>query len=328
MAEKMDWIFSTESSLTEFPDKLDLFWHKHINTGVFKGVGDLNIAFAWCVPENAQATVVISSGRIEAYLKYKEVIWELFENGFAVFILDHRGQGLSARMMDNPHYGYVADFHDYVADFSYFITYIVKPNEPTGPRFLLAHSMGCAIGALTLLSSPDCFHRAVFCSPMFGIRPALPDWLSQSLLNWSAQRHQRAGAQTGYFIGQKDYHPHEFAHNSLTHSEIRYQLFRELYAQVPEIQLGGVTVSWLQAALTAMNEIHRRANELTVPSLLLSAQKDTVVDNKKQKRIVRLAPNMKLITIPQAYHELLMESDPIRLPVMSHILHFFSDHLA
>ncbi|MEG3766301.1 alpha/beta fold hydrolase [Alteromonas sp. 14N.309.X.WAT.G.H12] len=321
----MDWILSTESSLTQSPNKLDLFWHKHINTGVFKGSGELDIAYAWCVPENAHATVVISSGRIESYLKYKEVIWELFVNGFAVFILDHRGQGLSERMTDNPHYGYVADFYDYVADFSDFITHIVRPNEPSGPRFLLAHSMGSAIGALTLLSSPDCFHRAVFCSPMFGIRPALPKWLSRRLLTWVGRRYQRAGKPTGYFIGQKNYHPHGFAGNRLTHSEIRYQLFRELYAQVPEIQLGGVTVSWLQAALTAMDEIHRRANELTVPALILSAQKDTVVDNKKQSHIARFAPNTRLITIPQAYHELLMESDPMRMPVMSHILQFFSE---
>ena len=48
--------------------------------------------------ENQKGAIVISSGRTECMLKYKEVVFELTKEGYSVYIFDHRGQGFSDRL--------------------------------------------------------------------------------------------------------------------------------------------------------------------------------------------------------------------------------------
>ena len=94
-----NWYLCTESRLEQqFSDHIAPFWQEHVTLGSFQGNGDISVSYAYCIPEQAKHSVLISSGRIESLLKYKEVIYELYRNGFAVFVLDHRGQGLSGRM--------------------------------------------------------------------------------------------------------------------------------------------------------------------------------------------------------------------------------------
>ena len=91
----MDWKFTSEKDLANtFNNTIDPFWEEQVSRGHFAGKGDVDVHYAWCLPDTPRSTIVISSGRIESYLKYKELVFDLYQNGFAVFILDHRGQGL------------------------------------------------------------------------------------------------------------------------------------------------------------------------------------------------------------------------------------------
>lgn len=137
----MGWKFTSEKDLVDtFSNTINPFWEEQVSRGHFIGKGDIEVHYAWCIPNTPRATIVISSGRIESYLKYKELVFDLYQNGFAVFILDHRGQGLSGRMTHDPQHGYVADFDDYVDDLVYFTQKIVIPKQQ-GSLQLLCHSM-------------------------------------------------------------------------------------------------------------------------------------------------------------------------------------------
>lgn len=316
-----------ETELTDCIEQRILpFWKNKVRQGAFSGQHGVRVSYAWTIPENCQGTVVISSGRIESLLKYKEVIYDLYQHGLAVFILDHRGQGLSGRMTDNPHHGYVSTFDDYVDDLVSFYEKVVKPNQQ-GQVALLCHSMGSAIGALTLLRHPGMFSCVAFCSPMFGIRPALPDSVANMLLWMSEKRAARRGQKSDFFFGQSDYKPVPFALNKLTHSRIRYDWFRKLYSESPEIQLGGVTGQWLVAAREAMKTIRLKARELDIPVLLLSAGADKVVDNAAQEEVAAKIPHCIFTQIPGADHELFIEADAYRQPAMESILRFFFANL-
>lgn len=319
-----NWYLCTESRLEQqFTNYIAPFWQEHVRLGSFQGNADIRVSYAYCVPEQAKQSVLISSGRIESLLKYKEVIYELYRNGFAVFVLDHRGQGLSGRMTVNPHQGYIDDFQHYVDDMCHFIDQIVTPQQ-RGPLNLLCHSMGSAIGALTILQRPTQFNRVVFGSPMFGIRPALPQWLAKVLIGVNRCANWLLPGSSGYFFGQRDYHADDFTVNRLTSSEIRYRLFRNLYAEQPEIQLGGVTPQWLAAASAAMWKVEQHAQQITLPALVFGAGEDTVVDNKRQQRVVANMPDAEYILVEAARHEILIETDTIRQPVMKRIFDFFS----
>ena len=215
------------------------------------------------------------------------------------------------------------DFDDYVRDLHDFMQQVVRPHCQQQP-LLLGHSMGCAIAVLYCLAYPQAFKKVAFSAPMFGIRPALPTWFANLLVKSHFALGRVFGRQYGYFIGQRDYVEHAFANNRLTHSAVRYQIFRDEYKHHPQAQLGGVTAHWLHAAAVAMNRIEQSAPLFPLPSLILQAGADAVVDNARQSRVASMFPGCQLQIIPGARHELLMEADEYRQPTLAAILDFFA----
>ncbi|HEV8689846.1 MAG TPA: alpha/beta fold hydrolase, partial [Ideonella sp.] len=111
---------------------------------------------------------MISNGRTETYLKYKELAFDLARARYSVYIHDHRGQGMSPRLFtdaDAHDKGHVERFDDYVEDLHAFVGQVVRPEQP-GRLFLLAHSMGGGIAARYLQKYPDTFTAAALSSPM------------------------------------------------------------------------------------------------------------------------------------------------------------------
>lgn len=321
----MQYFFSDETSLEQsYATLIEGFWHNHVQTGEFQGVDNLSLAYAYVLHPQARGTVLISSGRIEGYLKYKETLFDLYQNHFNVFALDHRGQGLSGRMSRNPQQGLVTDFDDYVSDLKTFYDGWVRPASAQ-PPFLLGHSMGAAIGTLYLLKYPRDFQAAAFSAPMYGIKSPIPLFVARALIQVGLRLNKLLSERPWYFIGQSDYLALPFALNQLTHSPLRYRLFREEYEKQPTLKLGGVTFQWLAAALKAMTHIEQQAHRLDTPLLVLQAGADSVVDNRKQDRICELMPHCRRRCFEGARHELLMEEDKHRVPALTAILRFFDE---
>lgn len=95
------------------------FWSNQ-DERTFQGTDDVTIRYVQFTDPAHDKVLVISSGRSESYVKYPEVLYDFFHLGFDVFIMDHRGQGLSRRMLDDPQKGHVERFDDYIDDFSQF----------------------------------------------------------------------------------------------------------------------------------------------------------------------------------------------------------------
>jgi lysophospholipase len=307
-----------------FRESINPFWQERVKCGKFSGVDDISISYAYVLHPEAIASIVISSGRMESLLKYKELVFEMYQNGYSVFIHDHRGQGLSGRMTNNLQMGYVDDFDDYVRDLKKFVEQVVKPNSSAQVK-LLCHSMGGAIGALYCLAHPEDFKQVAFSAPMFGIQPPVPDWFANILVDFSIIINRLLLRDASYFIGQQDYVNKPFASNPLTQSEIRYAIFRQEYEDNPQIKLGGVTGHWLKAAAQAMNKVEKRAPQFPIPALVIQAGADEVVDNQRQDRVSLRLVNCQKVVLDGARHELLMEKDQYRQPCLQAILDFFSD---
>ena len=134
--------------------------------------------------------------------------------------------------------------------------------------------------------------------------------------------------QSGYFFGQTPYIAFPYSLNKLTHSKTRYALFRTLYDEEQDIQLGGVTTEWLCAAHEAMHKIEDSAKAITTPMLVFSADGDSIIDNKRQRRVVQNMPNAELEIVPRAYHELFTESDALREPTLIRLCDYLSHGLS
>lgn len=319
-----------ESYVYFIQSKVEPFWQKHIVTGQFQNNQQLNIHYAYSNTPDATKTIVISPGRVEGYLKYKELMYDLVQQGFSVYVIDHQGQGLSSRRLDNPHKGYVESFDDYVNDLHQFIENIVLPNQ-NNELVLLGHSMGCAIGLRYIQVHPDVFKRALFSSPMWGfISGSIPDGIAKAMINTVNWFSDVFLPENPYFLGGDDYHNVPFPENQLTSSKKRYDYFRYIYNQQPKLQLGSITFSWLKESVDAIDQAFAELDKVKTPILVLQAEADSIIKNQSHvdfyDKLNHLHPELNLqppITIKQGQHELFIESDPIRNQVMTHIINFF-----
>lgn len=276
----------------------------------------------WQTPQSGRGTILLFPGRTEYAEKYAPVARVLNEAGYAVLIIDWRGQGLSQRLLDDPFPGHIADFADYQRD---VVEMVVAGTELGLPRpwHLLAHSMGGAIG-LAALHSGLPVRYATFSSPMWGINLGiLPRWLVQAATRLSAHlgRDGRIAPQRG---GNRSYVLDDsFNANLLTHDVCNWtRLVREA-ANWPDLTIGGASFGWVGAALREC----RRLAQLPppeLPALIAAGTQEQIVSLPAITQMSQHWPQAHLIRIEGARHELLLETPPIRRQFMQEMLDHFA----
>ena len=95
-------------------------------------------------------------------------------------------------------------------------------------------------------------------------------------------------------------------------------------AEYPQGQLGSPTNAWVKQALVAIKKVMAGAQNLRPPLLILQAEADRVVDNQAQERFFcDRAGKCELQVIPEARHEILVESPELREMAVKAMLDFF-----
>jgi len=305
----------------EYFERIDSFFSTGIE-GYFIGIDNVNIYYRFFLNSSSnKRSIVISNGRSEAVIKYKEVIWDLFNNGYSVFTLDHRGQGFSDRLVDSDlQLGYIDDFENYISDLKTFYDEIVK-KENRSKIFLLGHSMGGAIGLRYIERFPNDFHAAAFTSPLLGI-PFSNCFLVRFIF----------GKDRQYAKGKRSYdqEEHSFEKNLTTNSKIRYSIILREYENNPKAKLGGASYRWVKEACKICRNIFSESSKINIPLLLFQGTDELIVDPEAQKRFVlhlnKKNKSVENVIIDGARHELLFEKDEYRIPVLTKILEFFDSH--
>jgi lysophospholipase len=326
---------SQESDLIgSLKDEISTFWQQGIFES-FVGVGEVQIHYALFKQfQKKYPTLVIVPGRSETYLKYQELVFDLYRQGYTIYIIDHRGQGLSERLLSDQKKGYVTNFQDYVDDLRYLIENIL-PKTTSSKPYLLAHSMGGAIATSYMQDSPDTIKAAVISSPMLGFNSG---WLSETFVKkvivTTLIINNIFSRKPWYFFGQNDYSEKKFSSNKLSHSVCRYQRFIDLYRHNKNIQLGGVTTHWLAQSLIIQDKIFNKIHTLKTPILLLQAGADVVVSQSAQNEFCRRlnlvqsqsCPNGLPHKIEGAFHELFFEIDAYRDDAITQSITWFEKH--
>lgn len=267
-------------------------------------------------------TLVILPGRTEPALKYSELIYDLKDKGFNIYILDHQGQGASERLLSDSHKGYVRHFKDYVRDFTQWMDEVVLTETPNTEYFLLAHSMGGAIGVYYLSTNTSPFKKAVFSAPMMEINTKpysenMGRFLS-TLLTLVGQGKKYA-PNRGPYIAEED----TFEKNEVTHSEVRFLMNKNIFIAHPELALGGPTSRWVSQSLKATKKIHLLASKIKIPVLMFQSGLDLIVKPASQNQFCERHFDCRKIFFPDAHHEILMEKDVVRDHAIEEILRFF-----
>ena len=138
-------------------------------SGTIKTPDGAELRFArWAPPAGRKGTVCVFTGRSEQIEKYFETVRDLRDRGFAVAMIDWRGQGHSSRRLRDPRKGYVRDFSDFEIDVETFVQQVVLPDCPP-PYFALAHSMGGAVMLRVAHAGKRWFDRMVLSAPMIDL---------------------------------------------------------------------------------------------------------------------------------------------------------------
>lgn len=255
-------------------------------------------------------TVIMLNGRTEYIEKYNAIALDLNEAGYDVLSLDWRGQGMSDRLIDNPHLSHIEDFADYQRD---LVELIVTGEELDLPRpwHLLCHSMGGSIG-YAALADGLAVNSAVFSAPMFGINfgPILAP-LARSLAMSGPRFGQKfrplpgSGGNTSFILRAP------YLTNLLTTDGTRWgRLVAETVAW-PELMLGGVTYQWLHAALQECKR-QRSLPRPDLPVLIAVPTLDKIVTRRAIIERLEGWNDSELLVLDQSKHEPMIERPAIR----------------
>jgi lysophospholipase len=257
-----------------------------------------------------RGSIVLSGGRTEVIEKYFETIQDFLDRGFVVLAHDWRGQGLSHRALGDPLKGHAAGAGPFLEDFRILLD-AYAPRLPK-PWVAVAHSMGGCLTLLAMARGEDRFAAAVLSAPMLGVQTGGRSLAGTRLL---VRITRLLGGGRRYLLNDpgKPFDG-DFEANVLTHDRRRYERGVALIKAEPKLALGAPTWDWLDFALKACAELARpeRLSHITAPVVILSAEEDRLVDNAAQQAAARGLPQGKFVSVPGAYHEILMESDPMR----------------
>jgi lysophospholipase len=258
----------------------------------------------------SRGTILVMQGRAEFIEKYAETVTDLLRRGYAVVAFDWRGQGGSGRSTQEPTKGHVHDFALYRRDVEAIARHVLGTMPK--PVFGLAHSMG---GCIALTGASEGWlpvERLVAVAPMIDLKlvkhPRTVRALIHVLARLGLGRHFVPGGN-GRSISTLP-----FPGNRLSSDPARYARNAALAEAVGIVAIGAPTIGWLNAAYRAMARFREPAfaSVIATPTLIVAAGDDPVCATAA---IAAFAEGLKTgpaLVIPEARHEILMESDAIR----------------
>ena len=207
------------------------------------------------------------------------------EHGIAVYALDHRGHGRSEGERAN-----VTVFREFVHDLSRFTEY-VREQHPNPPRFLLGHSMGGVVAAQLVLEHPYQVEGVVLSAPYL-----------QNAVKMSPLLLRMSGLVSRFLPGLPTL--------KLDAGLIsRDKAVVEAYRADPAVYTGGTKARIGSEMLAAGRYVLERAQNITLPMLVLHGSADGIADPAGSKTLFeRVASEDKTLKLYDGfYHEILNE---------------------
>jgi lysophospholipase len=268
----------------------------------------------------AKGTVLLFPGRTEYIEKYGLCAADLAARGLATMAIDWRGQGLADRMLDDPRIGHVEAFQDYQKDVAAMLRAARELGLPR-PYFLLAHSMGGAIGLRSVMEGLP-VQAAAFTGPMWGIYMAPHLRLVGKTL---ARVMPRIGRGHDLPPGTRiEPYPliQPFDDNMLTSDPQMYDMMRDQFTAHPELQLGGPSYIWLREALSETAHLVGRSAP-SLPCVTWLGSNERIVDVPHIHDRMQRWKGGRLEIVEGGEHEVLMETERLRTPILDGIEKLF-----
>src|SRR5437868_8729301 len=281
-------------------------------SGTIKTPDGAELRFArWAPPAGRKGTVCVFTGRSEQIEKYFETVRDLRDRGFAVAMIDWRGQGHSSRRLRDPRKGYVREFSDYEVDVETFVHQVVLPDCPP-PHFALAHSMGGAVMLRLAHAGKRWFDRMVLSAPMIdlpGRSTSFPVRALLRVMRLSGQGSRYVPGGSDQLVGAQS-----FINNPLTSDPVRYARNAAILEEDPTLGIASPTVAWADTAFRAMRGFRAMdyPSQIRQPILMLAASNDAIVSTSAIEEFVYHLRAGSQPANDGSKHEILQEQDRYR----------------
>jgi acylglycerol lipase len=249
-------------------------------TGTLKGKGGFDLFYRHIPADNERARVVIAHGLGEHSGRYGNVINRIVPKGCSVWAIDHQGHGNSGGGR-----GHVDAWDNYVSDLGLLVD-LAHKDLPEGRKvILLGHSMGGLIALHYALSRPKTIDYLIVSSPLVGMIVEVPKvkgtlgkvmssiWPTLSLSN-------------------------ELDPKMISKDREAVQA----YSSDPLVH-GKVSARWFTELLSAIDRVQELAPKLAVPTLMMVAGDDHLVNPKSsQEMFGKLTVEDKTLHVYDGYY--------------------------
>ncbi|MBR3942032.1 MAG: alpha/beta hydrolase [Clostridia bacterium] len=293
----------------------------HVTTGYFTSFDDARLYYEYFLVENPKASIVFVHGYTEFCKKYYELVWYFMNMGYNVFIYDQRGHGFSHRDVEDFQVIHVNRFEDYADDLDCFVEKVVLTVQKDVPLYLYAHSMGGAVAAFYLAKVKNKIQKTVLSAPMiYPVCTSLPRQLLRFLIKKEAKKK---GWKTRLRFS-RDFNPDAQFERSGDLSEGRFRYNLQARIEEPRYQNSCSSNRWNYETLGVLPKMFRRANIKNMHSdiLIVSAENDTVVEVKPQKKLAKRL-KCRYLCVKDAKHCLYTQNDEALVAFLDKILAFY-----
>ncbi|WP_308915137.1 alpha/beta fold hydrolase [Jannaschia sp. LMIT008] len=248
-----------------------------------------------------RGTVVFVPGYTAPLEMYADEMVRLADAGWDVAAVSQRGQGRSTRTGPVPDMGHVTDYADLTADLASFVA------AQAGPVAIVAVSKGGHVALRTAAErAPDILGLAAIV-PMVEIRTdPFPGWIGRTL----AETMVRTGLGERYAPGpgswdraalfDPDGGSDEPTRCSGTPE--RAHMRDALFTLDSNLRVDAPSMAWVAATLRSQDRLRALGPAIAVPTLMVTAGRDTIVRSDAAARLCDVARDCRRIHLPDAMH--------------------------
>ncbi len=305
----------TEARLRNLHEVVLPYYEQSGQAGSFIGVDGVKIAHHTFRHAGARSAIVFAPGRSEGSHSFMELFYDLRDQPYDIFVIDHRGQGASGRMLPDPLKGHVVKFQDYITDYDQFVRDVVHP-ERYDHVFGVAHSMGGAITLRYAAQHPETFDALVLSAPMLQID--MGPLTEETALSYASS----VPADETVPLGGDGTTAPQFSGNYLTTNPAGFAVLNEVDNIYPTRRVGRATYNWLAESIRTNQDQRMHPELIKQPILLFQALNDNVVVPAAQTTFCAAATNCKLMPLANTRHELFYADDNVRANVLAEAFAF------
>ncbi|MBR3595914.1 MAG: alpha/beta hydrolase [Clostridia bacterium] len=308
MTVSRDYFISEENYKSSMQETVEPYLRECARDGYFEALDGKKIHYVFYKAASPVGNMTISHGFTESAEKFREMCYYFLRMNLNVFIIDHRGHGLSHRHNDDLQVVHIKNFDQYINDLQSLVKKVILKEAPGLPMYLYSHSMGGAIAVQHLQTHPGVFEKAILSAPMIKARTA---GIPEGIAKFAARTFIMFGKEKNKVMGYKPFNPERTYEESHDTSEQRFCYYHEKRKADQYIQTSAPSYRWVSEAIrvSKLNLDTARNSRIKAKVLLCQPEEDSSVFSDKEDEFIKLVKNGKLIKFTNCKHEIYMSVD-------------------